>query len=37
LTPEGSGRVGCFIDTTEILAFSIDVKMTYVQYFVSRR
>jgi len=29
--------MGYFIDTMEILAFSNDVKMTYVQYFVLRR
>ena len=30
LTPEGSGRVGYFIDTMGILAFSIDVEMTFI-------
>jgi len=30
LTLEGSRSLGCFIDTMEILSFSINVEITYV-------
>src|SRR4051794_10977333 len=32
LAQEGSGRVDCFIDIMEILAFSIGVEITYLAY-----
>jgi len=37
LTPEESGRMGCFIETIEILSFSIDIEITYVVCFKKAR